>query len=224
MINSIVQSENFFNLMLDYDGNSYINERLNLKETSKETVKNTQTSDTNIGNLGISFFRGLVKKLDDNMKSTPFGIDLSMPFASNSEQSQKANSHAIPNQQHHLTSSTGQKNVHNKSPANSTAHTSAEKPSFPESVPSQSPNVEIAISPGVKTNSLTKIDSDYPEEFFELPESKRQLFSSYYANNPFCVFIPLDLYKSPTEAKKLMLQKVRLTLVLSYKLKGSWLC
>ena len=189
-----------------------------MKETSKETAKSSQSVDANIG----SFFRGLVKKIDDNIKSTPFGIDLSMPFTSNSEQSQKTNLHTAAHQQHHPTSSIGQKNALNKPPLNSVAHKPAEKPSFPQSVPSQNTNVESAIvskDDGVKPSSQNKLDSDYPEEFFELPECKRQLFSTYYTNNPFCVFIPLDLHKSPTEAKKLMLQKVRLSLVLPHKFK-----
>lgn len=55
-------------------------------------------------------------------------------------------------------------------------------------------------------------DSDYPEELFELPEIKRKLFSDFYVNNPFCVFIKGDSYLNPKEDKKQLLQKVNCTI------------
>jgi len=65
-------------------------------------------------------------------------------------------------------------------------------------------NIEAQKSQGL---TYSKTDNDYLEDPFELPEAKRELFASYYVNNPFCVFIQGDAYKNAADDKKQMLQK-----------------
>ncbi len=65
-------------------------------------------------------------------------------------------------------------------------------------------NIEAQKAHGL---SYSKIDNDYMDDPFEMPEDKRELFSSYYVNNPFCIFIQCDAFKMAADDKKQMLQK-----------------
>jgi len=65
-------------------------------------------------------------------------------------------------------------------------------------------NIEAERASGLV---YSKTDNDYLEDPFEMPEEKREIFSSYYVNNPLCIFIQSDAYKNAAEDKKNMLQK-----------------
>lgn len=71
----------------------------------------------------------------------------------------------------------------------------------------QNTNVQNTPSPS-KSIQTPKAESENPDDLFELPETKRQLFTTYYANNPFCIFIQGDAFRNSAEDKKQMLQKV----------------
>ena len=65
-------------------------------------------------------------------------------------------------------------------------------------------NIEAERASGLMHS---KADNDIMEDPFEMPEEKREIFSSYYKNNPLCIFIQSDAYKNAAEDKKQMLQK-----------------
>ena len=162
-----------------------------LSEVAKEQAKQKSISDNQFGK---SLFQKLVKKIDDVKSSTSkitgnvpshdlLGINMPQP---------------TPNQR----SNQGQLNPFNFQ----------EVPTTYNNFPQNKQTISTTGIPQVSQSNLMDlpnfIDFDYPEELFELPEVKRELFSSFYANNPYCIFIQGDAYLNAKEDKKQLLQKV----------------
>jgi len=154
---------------------------------------------------GMSFLKKIAKKIDD-VKQNP-KISLSTFLEGQTQPSPKP----VP----------GQANSDFKSTQESLNSVNTDSTSFGETTPTnvntsnqqqQNNAVEQTIqNPNVQTtqsNPITQAEPENPDELFEFPETKRQLFATYYANNPFCIFIQGDSFRnSASEDKKQMLQK-----------------
>lgn len=205
MITSIIQSENFFNLVLDYEGNLNTGIKyLIVKETTPKEAAKVEP----VGS-GMSWMKKIAKKIDD-VKQNP-KISALLDNQGQPSPSPKPvpgqNNLDFKNAQEGVTpvnaGNTEPTSFSEASPANINALNSQQSNPPEQTVQNQN------TQPTKPTQIIQTAETENPDDFFEFPEVKRQLFTTYYANNPFCVFIQGDSFKnSASEDKRQMLEKV----------------
>jgi len=185
MVSSVIQAEKFFNMVLDY-----------------EVTTKTESSS------GTGFFSKLMKKPDP--KPLPTNQPQKIP-PQNQAQKPLYNPNMQQQQQPVTPTNYDQMDLFNQiTPPTFETQQQPVTVSPQFSQPSSGnimdlyKNIEAERASGLV---YSKTDNDYLEDPFEMPEEKREIFSSYYVNNPLCIFIQSDAYKNAAEDKKNMLQK-----------------